>query len=135
MHAMRHWSEFPSWQPVDLRSMPSWKEARMSREVKGLAEVVRDAKAALVMAKGAAEKMRASAGQLVDNVSTVGALTRELDNANVELQAAINEMSGGSNGGPPLDDTSTSSGGSSSISVSTAEGALRAIEVLNAGGQ
>jgi uncharacterized phage infection (PIP) family protein YhgE len=80
----------------------------MSIEVKGLADTVRLAKEAMRKAADSAMQLEFSAGQLTKTLAQVSGLTGELDAANADLQAAVGQLS---NGGPPLEHTSTSGGG------------------------
>lgn len=80
------------------------RETRMSVEVKGLADTVRQAKDAIRKASAAGARMQQSAQQLTSTVQQVEDMTQQLDAANAELQAAVGQMS---NGGPPLDDTTS----------------------------
>lgn len=74
----------------------------MSVEVKGLAEIVRQAKEAITLASSAGPKLRDSAQRVADKVSQVNDMIKQLDAADADLGAAIGAMS---NGGPPLTDT------------------------------
>lgn len=76
----------------------------MSVQVRGLAETVRNAKAAIALASTASERMTVSAGRVVERVAQVESMIKELDSAEAELGAALGQMS---NGGPPLDDGET----------------------------
>lgn len=77
----------------------------MSVEVKGLAEIVRQAKDAIRTASDAAASMRSSATDLAATVGQVLDMQKQLDAANADLKAAVGAMS---NGGPPLASTTTS---------------------------
>ena len=70
---------------------------KVSSEVKGLAETVRQAKSSLARARASADKLARSAGDLGDTVSLVEAMTLDLDKANAELKS---EMHGMTNGPP-----------------------------------
>lgn len=76
----------------------------MSVEVKGLAESIRKAKAAIGKASTASARMQTSADRLTDTLAQVEDMTNQLDAAHAELQGAVGTLS---NGGPPLDDTSS----------------------------
>ncbi|MCK1742204.1 hypothetical protein IVA80_15370 [Bradyrhizobium sp. 139] len=82
------------------------RRRKMSVEVKGLAEIVRQAKDAIRTASDAAAGMRASATELSSTVGQVLDMKRQLDTANADLKAAVGAMS---NGGPPLDEPASSS--------------------------
>lgn len=77
----------------------------MSVEVKGLAEIVRQAKDAIRTASDAAAGMRNSATDLAATVGQVLDMQKQLDAANADLKAAVGAMS---NGAPPLDSTTQS---------------------------
>jgi len=85
------------------------QERLMSVEVKGLADIVRQAKEAVALASSAGPKLRDSAQRVVDKVSQVNDMIKQLDAADADLGAAIGAMS---NGGPPLTDTETPSSNS-----------------------
>ena len=74
------------------------------QHVKGLAEIVRQTRAALAEATGAAGEMQVAAQSVASKVSMVKDMTSELKAADAELGAAIGQLS---NGGPagPLPDT------------------------------
>lgn len=78
------------------------KEYRMSLQVKGLADIVRQAKSAIDTAGVAAVRLRSSAEAVVNTIGQVDDMTRQLDAANADLTAAVGAMS---NGGPPLETT------------------------------
>jgi ABC-type transporter Mla subunit MlaD len=78
----------------------------MSVEVKGLADIVRQAKEAISLASSAGPKLRDSAQRVADKVTQVNDMIKQLDAADADLGAAIGAMS---NGGPPLADTAPSS--------------------------
>jgi hypothetical protein len=77
-----------------------WRRKRMSVEVKGLADIVREAKDAIRTASNAASGMRASAKELTSTVAQVVDMQRQLDSANADLKAAVGAMSNGGPGGP-----------------------------------
>jgi len=72
----------------------------MTVEVKGLADIVRQAKTMIRTASEEAVKLQAAAEDLQATVAQVAVARRELDTANAELRAAVGEIS---NGGPPLE--------------------------------
>ena len=74
-------------------------ERRMSVQVTGLADTVRRAKAAIDAASGAASRLESSANAVVNTIGAVDDMTKQLDAANADLQAAVGVMT---NGGPPL---------------------------------
>jgi hypothetical protein len=74
-------------------------ERRMSVVVTGLADTVRQAKAAIGAAGASATRLKSSALAVVATIGVVDDMTRQLDTANADLQAAVGEMT---NGGPPL---------------------------------
>lgn len=78
----------------------------MSVEVRGLADIVREAKEAIGKAASSAERMRNSATRLTGTLSQVEDMTDQLDAAHADLQGAVGLLS---NGGPPLDDAPRSS--------------------------
>src|SRR6267142_282420 len=78
------------------------KEHRMSVQVKGLADIVRQAKSAIDTARAAAVRLNDSAQRVVNTIGQVDDMTRQLDAANADLTAAVGAMS---NGGPPLETT------------------------------
>jgi predicted ribosome quality control (RQC) complex YloA/Tae2 family protein len=78
------------------------REMKFMEEIKGLAATVKRAKNAIRSASDSSKRLEHSANALASNLGQVEGLTRELDGANAELQAAIGLLS---NGGPPLDDT------------------------------
>lgn len=75
-------------------------ERRMSVQVTGLADTVRRAKAAIDAAGGAAVRLESSANAVVNTIGAVDNMTKQLDAANADLQAAVGVMT---NGGPPLE--------------------------------
>lgn len=75
------------------------EEHRMSVQVTGLADTVRRAKAAIDAAGGAAARLESSANAVVNTIGAVDDMTKQLDAANADLQAAVGVMT---NGGPPL---------------------------------
>jgi hypothetical protein len=77
------------------------REYRMSVEVKGLAETVRKAKAAISKASTVSSRMQVSAERLTETLAQVEDMTSQLDTAQAELQGAVGQLS---NGGPPLDE-------------------------------
>lgn len=110
------WSEtHPRWLlfagEVVISAEELEREYRMSVEVKGLADIVRQAKEAIRVASDAADGMRQSASDLTSTVAQVMDMKRQLDTANADLRAAVGAMS---NGGPPLEQPSSSAGSSSS---------------------
>lgn len=110
------WSEtHPRWLlfagEVVISAEELEREYRMSVEVKGLADIVRQAKEAIRVASDAADGMRQSASELTSTVAQVMDMKRQLDTANADLRAAVGAMS---NGGPPLEQPSSSAGSSSS---------------------
>ncbi|WP_454627749.1 hypothetical protein [Bradyrhizobium cenepequi] len=102
-------------------------EYQMSVQVKGLADIVRDAKRAIDTAGDAATRLRASANAVVATIGQVDDMTRQLDAANADLTAAVGAMT---NGGPPLDDTASSE--QSSPPASPADVKQASIQVANA---
>ena len=90
----------------------------MSVEVKGLADTIRNAKAAISKASDAAARLNGSAGRLTATLAQVEDMTTQLDTANADLQAAVGQLS---NGGPPLDQPSSTS------TDSPAEGVRKAV--------
>ncbi|RZN09657.1 hypothetical protein CWO91_16650 [Bradyrhizobium genosp. SA-3] len=107
------WSEtHPRWLlfagEVVISAEELEREYQMSVEVKGLADIVRQAKDAIRTASDAAAGMRASANELTSTVGQVLDMQRQLDAANADLKAAVGAMS---NGGPPLDAPASSSSG------------------------
>lgn len=91
-------------------------EYRMSVQVKGLADIVRQAKTAIDTAGNAAVRLQSSAQAVVNTIGQVDDMTRQLDAANADLQAAVGAMS---NGGPPLEDTTSSETNSEPVSGGT----------------
>jgi len=86
----------------------------MSVEVKGLADTIRRAKAAIGKASSAAKRMDDSASRLTDTLPQVEELTSQLDAATSELQGAI---AGLTNGGPPLEPSTSGSDVTRKLSV------------------
>ena len=91
----------------------------MAVQVQGLAETVRQAKAAIDRASTVANKVNASATELVQTMADVEAMTTQLDAANAELKGALGTVT---NGAPPLEtgakpqtDTSTASSASGEL--------------------
>lgn len=76
------------------------RDERMSVEVKGLADVVRQVKSAISVATTAAAAMQTTANSVVDKINQVNELHTELKQADADLGAAIGLMS---NGAPPLE--------------------------------
>jgi hypothetical protein len=102
-------------------------ERRMSVQVLGLADTVRKAKAAIDAASTAATRLKSSAEAVVATIGTVNDMTAQLDAANRDLTDAVGVMT---NGGPPLEST-TSSAGPSTPAVSI-PASLAAIEQAHA---
>lgn len=130
------WSEtHPRWLlfagEVVISAEELEREYQMSVEVKGLADIVRQAKDAIRIASDAAAGMRASANELTGTVNQVLEMKDELDRANADLKAAVGAMS---NGGPPLDQPSSSAGSSlGSASALTADQAATIVAAQNSG--
>jgi hypothetical protein len=82
------------------------EEHRMSVQVSALADVVRNAKAAIATASDSAARLKGSADRVVQRVAEVEAMVGELNAAESELAKALGSTS---NGGPPLSDTPSSS--------------------------
>lgn len=82
------------------------KELRMSAQVTALADMVRNAKAAIATASDASARLSGSAGRVVQRVAEVEAMVTELNAAESELAAALGSTS---NGGPPLESTPVTS--------------------------
>jgi hypothetical protein len=99
------------------------KRYRMSVQVRGLAETVRNAKTAIAKASTAAERMQASAGRVVTRVAQVEDMIVQLDAAEAELGAALGQMT---NGAPPLDD-----GGITFAAPLTIDGSIVQVEAAN----
>jgi hypothetical protein len=76
------------------------RRRKMSVQVKGLADTVRQAKAAIDKASTVATRVNTSASQLVATMAAVEDMTSHLDGANADLQAALGAVT---NGAPPLD--------------------------------
>jgi prophage DNA circulation protein len=67
----------------------------MAVEVRGLADIVREAKNAIRTASDAAAGMRNSANELTSTVAQVLDMQKQLDSANADLRAAVGAMSNG----------------------------------------
>ena len=75
------------------------------QHVKGLADIVRQTKAALAEATGAAGEMQTAAASVASKVSMVRDMTNELKAADAELGAAIGTLTNGDPNPGPLPDT------------------------------
>lgn len=78
------------------------RDSEMAAQVRGLSDVVREAKDAIAGASKRAHALRGAANNLADVFNQVDSMTKELNAAAAELQA---EVGGLSNGGPPLEST------------------------------
>jgi multidrug resistance efflux pump len=93
------------------------RRRKMSVQVKGLADTVRQAKAAIDKASTVATRVNTSASQLVVTMAAVEDMTAQLDGANADLQAALGTVT---NGAPPLEVGATAPTTSSSDATTTA---------------
>lgn len=78
------------------------------QHVKGLADIVRQTKAALAEATGAAGEMQTAAQSVAGKVAMVRDMTNELKAADAELGAAIGTLTNGDPNPGPLPDTAPS---------------------------
>lgn len=76
-----------------------------AQSISGLADVIKQARTALAGVPAVAEDIKATTSSVLAKVKKVQDLTGELKAADAELDAAIGQLS---NGGPPLETTTTS---------------------------
>lgn len=103
----------------------------MSVQVQALADVVRNAKAAIATAGDSALRLKGSAQRVVQRVAEVEAMVGELNAAEVELADALGSTS---NGGPPLDTGASTSSASvtSSVPTETIDSSIIKVQAANA---
>lgn len=101
----------------------------MSVQVQALADVVRNAKAAIATAGDSAVRLKGSAERVVQRVAEVEAMVGELNAAEVELAAALGSTS---NGGPPLETGGTTSNVSPEAGINAS---IITVQAANAGTQ
>lgn len=104
---------------------------RMSTQVSALADVVRNAKAAIATASDSALRLKGSADRVVLRVAEVEAMVGELNAAEKELAEALGSTS---NGGPPLDVGVSASGSSAASPEAGINSSITQVQNANAAG-
>lgn len=76
-----------------------------AQSISGLADVIKEARLALAGVPAVADELKATASSVLAKVKRVQDLTAELKDADIQLDAAIGQLS---NGAPPLESSAPS---------------------------